>query len=84
MQKLKMRRKQNPMEKWPKNIPILMLTAGQDEVVDTDYTNFFYHMLPQDICSQYINYPRAHHYIFYEDNRNEIFEDILRFLSDNI
>lgn len=84
IRKLHLKRKYNPMDKWPKNIPLLIITAGQDEVVDTEYAHFFYHMLPQDICSQCIHYPRAHHYILYEDNRNEIFEDILQFLSKNI
>ena len=63
---------------------IAKVIIGQDEVVNTEYARFFYIMLPRDIPRQYINYPRAHHYIFYEDNRDEIFEDILQFLSENI
>ena len=84
MRKLKMKRKKNPMSKWPKNIPILMLTAGLDTVTKVKYSRFFYNMLPQEIFTRYIHYERAHHYLFYEDNRDVIFEDIYQFLNDSV
>ncbi len=84
MQKLRIKRKINPMEKWPSKIPIMILTAGQDVIVDSEYASFFCHMLPSDVIHKYMHYKQAHHYLFYEDNREEIFEDILQFISESI
>jgi alpha-beta hydrolase superfamily lysophospholipase len=79
--RLKVKRKINPMNKWPINIPLLIITGGNDVVTDTAYSKLFYEMLPSHIKRQYIHYADAHHYILYEANREEIFHDMLNFIN---
>jgi len=61
-------------------LPVLMLSAGKDWIVSLPAQRKFYERLSSN-WKEWRFYPDAHHALFHEENRKDVFADCLDFIS---
>lgn len=61
-------------------LPVLMLSAGKDWIVSLPAQRQFYEGLSSN-WKEWRFYPNAHHALFHEENRQEVFDDCFNFIE---
>ena len=64
-------------------VPSLFLIAGQDKIVDSESTTLFAHGIDKGI-TQIIQYPKHHHELWNEIDRQDIFETMKKWLEKQL
>ncbi|HRU39243.1 MAG TPA: alpha/beta fold hydrolase, partial [Candidatus Goldiibacteriota bacterium] len=63
-------------------VPLLLLLAGRDRLVDTPFAIKLFHKVKGD--KKYILYPDSLHALTIEKNREEVFSDIVKWLEKRV
>lgn len=62
-------------------IPIMVINGGRDYFTSPEYTKKFYASIPYSNLNQHVYFPESYHLLMYDNNREEIFDQISRWLS---
>lgn len=63
------------------HVPILLMQAGSDRIVDARTADVFYAKLPQRVENKFVAYPDCYHELFNEPEREEALEEMTRWLA---
>lgn len=62
-------------------VPTLVLHGGEDFFNNDADVRGFFARIPESVPSTYHNYPKAHHLLMYDDDREKVFRDVGKWLN---